>query len=178
MGFLQKLFCKNPDRKYLLSKGMRMGENCQIYSWTTIDHTYPHLIELGDNVMISTNVTILVHDASCNVVGGGTKVGKVTIGNNVFVGTGSIILCNVTIGDNVVIGAGSLVNRDLPENGVYVGRPARRLCSIEEYRQKIMTLRQERPDLSQLRPWDQWGNASDEDRQKMRQLLSDGCGFF
>lgn len=157
---------------------MSIGKNCNIYSWQTIDHTYPHLLTIGDDVTISTNVTILVHDASPNVVGGGTKLGRVAIGNNVFVGTGSTILCDVTIGDNVIVGAGSLVTCDLPANGVYVGRPAKRLCSIEEYREKIHALRQVRPDLSLIRPWDQWENAPEEDRQKMLELLADGCGFI
>lgn len=177
-GLVQRLFGRNQEQKELLSKGMRVGRNCSIYSWSTIDHIYPHLVCIGDDVTISTNVTILAHDASPNVVGGGTKLGRVTIGNNVFIGTGSIILCDVTIGDNVVIGAGSLVSRDLPGNGVYAGRPARMLCTIEQYREKITALRNDRPDLSRIRPWDQWEDAPEEDRQKMLELLADGCGFI
>lgn len=178
IGFLKKMLRRNIERKYLLSKGVQVGENCHIYSWETIDHTYPHLLRIGNNVTISTNVTILVHDSSPNVFGGGTKLGRVSIGNNVFIGTGSIVLCDVTIGDDVVVGAGSLVNRDLPAGGVYVGRPARRICSLEEYRRKILALRQQRPDVSRIRPWDQWEDAPEEDRKKMLDLLADGCGFI
>jgi maltose O-acetyltransferase len=129
-------------------------------------------------VTVSTNVTILAHDASTNVVGAGTKLGRVTIGNNVFIGTGTIILCNTHIGNNVVVGAGSIVTRDLPDDGVYAGSPARRVCSIEEYREKMHNLRNERPDLSQIRPWNQWADASEEDRQKMCDALVDGVGFI
>lgn len=175
---LHRLFRRQTEMEYLLSHGMTVGENCHIYSDGTIDHTYPHLISIGNNVTISTNVTLLVHDASTNVVGAGTKLGKVSIGDNVFIGTGTIVLCNTRIGNNVVVGAGSVVTHDLPDNGVYAGQPARRICSIEEYGEKIHTLRKKCPDLSKIRPWDQWADASDEDRQKMREVLADGVGFI
>jgi len=178
MKLLRKLLNRQTEMDYLLSRGMKVGNNCHIYSDATIDHTYPHLISIGDNVTISTNVTILAHDASTNVVQAGTKLGRVTIGNNVFIGTGSIILCDTRIGNNVVVGAGSLVTRDLPDNGVYAGSPARMICSIEEYREKMQKLRETRPDLSQIRPWNQWADASEEDRKKMCAALEDGVGFI
>ena len=95
-----------------------------------------------------------------------------------FVGTRAIILCGVTVGDNVVIGAGSVVTHDLPSNGVYAGVPAKRVCSIEEYREKYQTLRANRPDFSQIRPWNQWNNATEEEKQAMIDGLSDGIGFI
>ncbi len=49
----------------------------------------------------------------------------VHIGNNVWIGAGSIILPGVTIGDNTVIGAGSVVTKDIPANVVAVGNPCR-----------------------------------------------------
>lgn len=171
-------FFRQSEMDYLLSHGMKVGKNCHIYSDSTIDHIYPHLISIGNNVTISTNVTILTHDASTNIVGAGTKLGRVTIGNNVFVGTGSIILCNTQIGNNVVVGAGSVVTRDLADNGVYAGSPAKWLCSIEEYREKMHKLRDCSPDLSKIRPWDQWADALQEDRDKMVALLEHGVGFI
>lgn len=175
---LFKRFFRQSDIDYLCSHGLKVGENCHIYSASTIDHIYPHLIEIGNNVTVSTNVTILAHDASTNVVQSGTKLGKVSIGNNVFIGTGSIVLCNTRIGNNVIIGAGSIVTRDLPDNGVYAGAPAKRICSIESYRDRIHQLRTNRPDLSTIRPWNQWHNASVEDRQKMSDMLGDDIGFI
>ena len=73
MSILRKLLRKQTEMEYLLSHGMKVGKNCHIYSDATIDHTYPHLITIGDDVTISTNATILTHDASTNVVGGGDK---------------------------------------------------------------------------------------------------------
>ena len=177
MSFLRRFF-RQSEMEYLLAHGMKVGNNCHIYSDATIDHIYPHLITIGNDVTISTNVTILAHDASTNVVGAGTKLGCVTIGDNVFIGTGSIILCNTHIGSNVVVGAGSVVTRDLPDNGVYAGVPAKRVCSIEEYRDRMQKLKRERPDLSRIRPWDEWADASGKDRAAMRDALSDGVGFI
>ena len=56
--------------------------------------------------------------------------------NNVFVGSGTRILNNVRIGNNVIIGSYSLVNKDIPDNSVYAGIPARYICSFEEYEEK------------------------------------------
>jgi len=51
--------------------------------------------------------------------------GNCRIGKNVFIGTGAIILPKITIGKNVVIGAGSVVTKDIPDNCVAVGIPAK-----------------------------------------------------
>lgn len=162
----------------LLRKGLKIGKNTTINSGFSIDSAWPWLISIGDDVTISTNVTILSHDASTNIVCQQTKIGKVTIGSNVFIGTRSIILCGVTVGDNVVIGAGSVVTSDLPANGVYAGVPARKICSIDAYREKYEELRAERPDLSQIRPWNQWGDATEAEKQQMLDALADGIGFI
>ena len=130
-------FWRKSEKEYRLTRGMKAGKNCHIYSWDTIDGGHPYLITIGDNVTISSNVTILTHDASTNVVGCGTKIGKVTIGNNVFIGTRTIVLCNINIGNNVIVGAGSVVTHDLFDNGVYAGVPARYVSSVEDYKKKI-----------------------------------------
>ena len=70
-----------------------------------------------------------------------TKIGLVEIGNDVFIGSGSIILPNVRIGNNVVIGAGSVVSKDIPDDSLVLGNPARVVGKTSEYveknRQKI-----------------------------------------
>ena len=65
-----------------------------------------------------------------------TRVSNVTIGDNVFVGAGTIVLPGVSIGSNVVIGAGSVVSRDIPDKCVAVGNPARVVKSLDEYLNK------------------------------------------
>jgi maltose O-acetyltransferase len=54
----------------------------------------------------------------------------ITIGNNVWIGGGAIILPGVTVGENSVIGAGAVVTKDVPANVVAVGNPARVIRSI------------------------------------------------
>lgn len=73
MNWLRRVLGKQTEMEYLLAHGMKVGKNSQIYSDATIDHIYPHLITIGDDVIISTNVTILAHDASTNVVRGGRR---------------------------------------------------------------------------------------------------------
>ena len=62
--------------------------------------------------------------------------GKVKIGNNVYIGTNSLIMPGVTIGDNVLVAAGSVVTHSIPNNVVIGGNPAHVICSFEEYYDK------------------------------------------
>lgn len=117
----------------LVKQGMQVGKNFERLNNVLIDDSHAWLITIGDNVTLAPRVHILAHDASTKKFLGYTKIGNVTIGNNVFVGAESVILPNVTIGDNVVIGANSTVTSDIPNNVVAVGSPARVLCSLDEF---------------------------------------------
>ena len=75
-------------------------------------------------------VQLIAHDASMKRHLGYTLIGKITIGNKVFIGAGSIILPGATIGDNSVIAAGSVVTKDVPENVVVGGNPAKIIKGI------------------------------------------------
>lgn len=134
--------------QYLRSKGMRIGERVIIYAPTKthIDETRPWLIEIGNDVKISEGVTVLTHGFEWSVLKGVYgeilgSAGKVTIGNNVFIGAESTILKGVNIGDNVIIGAGSLVNKDIPDNCVAAGNPAKVIMSLSEYYSLLCFLR-------------------------------------
>ena len=61
----------------------------------------------------------------------------ITVGNNVYIGNNTIILPGVTIGNDVVIGAGAIVTRDIPDNSVAVGVPARVIKTADAYFEKI-----------------------------------------
>lgn len=175
---LQNRFSKQSEIQALIDKGMTVGENCAFFSTSTIDSLWPWLISFGNNVTVSTNVTILAHDASPNVVGLGTKLGKVRIGNNVFIGTGSIILCNTSIGDNVIIGAGSVVSGIVESNSVYYGVPAKKHCTLDEYKERVKEIKKDCPDLGRIHKWNEWGNASAEEKKHMSDLLGDRCSFI
>jgi maltose O-acetyltransferase len=80
----------------------------------------------------------LTHDASPQrFVGHGiNRIGRVVIGDNVFVGRQSIILPNVKIGNNVIVGAGSVVNKNIPDNVVAAGNPCRVISLIDDFVKK------------------------------------------
>ena len=59
-----------------------------------------------------------------------SKTAPVTIGNNVWIGGGAIILPGVTIGDNTTIGAGSVVTHNIPANTLAAGNPCRVIKDI------------------------------------------------
>jgi maltose O-acetyltransferase len=102
---------------------------------THFDPDWPFLIEIGDDVTI-TNSTLLTHDASTQPILGKSKIGHIRIGNNVFIGHGSLVLPNVNIGDNVIIGAGSIVTRDIPSNSIAVGNPCHVVGTYQDYVEK------------------------------------------
>ena len=117
----------------LISMGMTVGKNFKRLNGVILDPGHCWLIEIGDNVTMAPRVHILCHDASTKQFLGYTKIGRVTVGNNVFIGAESVVLPGVTIGDNVIIGANSTVTRDIPEGTVAVGSPARVICTLDEY---------------------------------------------
>ena len=126
MRLLKRIFRrKKTELQDLLDNGLVLGKNVRIYTEYAIDSEWPWLISIGDNTMISTNVKILAHDASTSFLGVGTKVAPVDIGKNVFIGSGTIVLCGVKIGDNSIVGAGSVVTKDIPANVVAVGNPCK-----------------------------------------------------
>jgi maltose O-acetyltransferase len=94
-------------------------------------------LEIGNHVTL-TYTMLLTHDASPQrFVGQGiNRIGRIVIGDNVFVGRQSIILPNVKIGNNVIIGAGSIVNKNIPDNVVAAGNPCRVISSINDYVKK------------------------------------------
>ncbi|WP_437672485.1 sugar O-acetyltransferase [Sorangium sp. So ce131] len=92
-------------------------------------------ITIGDDVQIGPNVQLLTptHPVEPEPRRNKWEAAKpITIGNNVWLGGGAIVLPGVTIGDNTVVGAGSVVTRDLPANVIAVGNPARVIRSLTD----------------------------------------------
>ena len=121
--------CKIGDNCFIgpfveIQKGVIIEKNCKIESHTFICE----LVSIGKNCFISHGV-MFINDKFENggPAGGNKSLWKETIiGENVSIGTNSTIL-PVKITDNVVIGAGSVVTKDILEQGVYAGNPARRI---------------------------------------------------
>lgn len=160
----------------LVSMGMTVGKNFKRLHGVILDPGHCWLIEIGDNVTIAPRVHILCHDASTKQHLGFTKIGRVTIGNNVFIGAESVVLPGVTIGDNVIIGANSTVTHDIPENSVAAGTPARVICSLEEYLAKERARMENSPCYGEEYTLRQ--NVSMEKRMEQKAALDGKIGYI
>lgn len=143
----EKEYYPNVYFDFLRSKGVKIGKNIRLMGSPrscVIDITRPSLVEIGDNVFINSNFRLFTHDYVTSVFKHLyhefiPSSGAVKIGNNVSFAQNCTVLKGVTIGDNCFIGAGSIVTKDVPANSVAVGAPAKVVCKIEDYfeRRKI-----------------------------------------
>lgn len=76
----------------LKRRGLVVGKNFDIMDGVVIDSSHCWHITIGNNVTLAPNVQIIAHDASTKKFINYTKIGKVEIGNNVFIGMSSIIM--------------------------------------------------------------------------------------
>lgn len=126
--------------KRLVKNGLMVGDCFQMEKGCNIDAVCPWLIKIGDNVTFATNVCVLAHDASTKKLTGYTRVGRVSVGDNVFVGYGSIILPGVSIGNDTVVGAGAVVTKDVPVGKIVAGVPAKIVGDVSELKAKAECL--------------------------------------
>lgn len=153
-----------------IKQGATIGTGFQLERNAFLDSSFPWLITIGNNVTLAPDSLILCHAGSTKKAIGYSKVGKVTIGNNVFVGAKSIILPNTTIGDDVVIGAGSVVHGNIPSGVVIAGTPAKVLGDIKSFTAKNNDRRSNGStfDISYTNS----GKVTEEKKQEMKRKLS------
>ena len=164
------------DLDQLKQDGFKYGENFDTQYGVIIDPGHCWLIEVGNNVTLAPRVHILAHDASMKKFLGYTKIAPVKIGNNVFIGAGSIILPGVTIGDNVIVGAGSVVTKDLASGNVYGGVPVSKLQSLSDYLEKIENEKKSKTFFDETFVI---GNITNERRKKMKKYyMKKGKGIL
>lgn len=102
-----------------------IGKGCRLGYWGGATVIHSHAV-IGDRCLIAQGVTI-----GRNF--GDTRVP--VIGNDVYIGAGSVVFGEITIGNNVIIGANSVVNKSVPDNCTVAGNPFRILKEnrVEKY---------------------------------------------
>ena len=118
-----------------------MGEN--VFYQPRFIPSDPKLIKIHNNVIITSGVTFVTHDIfdlGINYMNKDKQVPPlykpIEIMDNVFIGCNSTILGGIKIGNNVVIAAGSVVTKDVPDNSVVAGNPAKVIETFDEYLEK------------------------------------------
>ena len=166
---MQRFFRHETEADRYRREGVKIGEGSKLYS-VAIDGCFKHLITIGKNCII-THCTILAHDASTQGFLGYTKLARVIIGDNCYVGYQSIIRPGVHVGNNVIIGAGAVVTRDIPSNSVACGVPARVIGTYEDFVEKNRKLFEDSPELISNVLFSQ---KTEEQKQVQAELLADG----
>lgn len=125
-------------KKYL---EINIGRNVRIMGRPRFG-TEPYLIKIGNNVTITEGVTFLTHDGGVGLFRSEYKginvFGRIIVGNDVFIGANTTILPGVRIGNCVVIGAGSVVTKDVQDNVVVAGVPAKTIRAIDDYKENCI----------------------------------------
>ena len=129
---------------YLRNQGVKVGKGCFISPCHVVAQE-GYLIEIGDYVRIAQNTKFFTHggihtlqlkynDPTLDYFG------KIKIGNYVSIGEGTRIMPGVTIGDDVIVGSGSVVTKSVPSNFMVAGNPAKIIGKTDEFYRKIQTL--------------------------------------
>ena len=113
-----------------IQKNASIGRNVKVSSHTFVCEG----VEIEDDCFIGHNVSFINDKYPRATTEDGTpqseadwQVVPTRVMRGASIGTGATILCGITIGENAVVGAGSVVTRDVPDNAVVAGNPARLL---------------------------------------------------
>ena len=122
-----------------IQKNAKIGKYCKISSHTFICEG----VTIEDNVFVGHNVTFINDTYPRATNAGGKlqteedwKVEPTLIKKGASIGSGSTILSNVTIGEDAIVGAGSVVTKDVPDNSIVAGNPARILKYLSQGAQR------------------------------------------
>lgn len=159
----------------LQRKGLVLGKNVNIVGSFFFDPSHCFLISIGDNCTICPNVRLIAHDASTKLHLGYTKIGKIHIKENCFIGDSTIILPGVTVGPNAIVGAGALVVKDVEPGTVVAGNPARVISTLEDYLSTVRAIRGKKRVFSE----DYYLEKIDENkRNEILESIGDTIGFI
>lgn len=132
----------NADKrtKLIIKKNLFKSVGNNFFFQPRIIPDEPKLISFGNNVTVASGVTFVTHDVIDKVL---NKINydfnfhyncaPIEIGDNVFIGCNVTILPNVKIGNNVIIAAGSIITKDIPNNTIVGGNPAKVIGTFDKY---------------------------------------------
>ncbi len=142
-AFKNRLLILWSPYKYAQSIGVKLGKDVYFYGATPgMFGSEPWLITLGTNVHIVSGSKFITHDGGVLILRKDypnlelTK--PITVGNNVYFGMNSLILPGVKVGNNVIVAAGSIVSKDVENDSVVGGIPARKIKSTDDYLKKAL----------------------------------------
>lgn len=122
---------------YYRRGGVKIGQHCLICSDVLTRESC--LIEIGDETVISTDVSFVTHDNSAKLIFGnrGDLFGRIVIGSHCFIGERAIIMYGVSLGNNIIVASGSVVTKSFETPDIIIGgNPAKIIGSWENYKRK------------------------------------------
>ena len=124
MGIDCKFYAQDKSAKIFIGDNVSLNDN------VTINADNGGYISIGSDVMIGPGTIMRASNHNFGNISKpftkqGHKCGIIKIKDNVWLGANVIVVPDVLIGNNVVIGAGSVVTRDIPDNSLAVGSPAK-----------------------------------------------------
>lgn len=138
------------DKTFLANKGASISKDFRAgaYSYVGGHSSICPKVKIGNFTMIAHNVMILGGDHNYKTAGiptvfaGRDETRPTNIGDDVWIGAGSIIMAGVTIGDGAIIAAGSVVTKDVDSFCIYGGSPAKKIKErfTEEEKQKHIVM--------------------------------------
>lgn len=128
--------------KYARKVGVNFIDESRTHIYGHVNwSTEPWIITIGKDVYITDGVKFCTHDGGTLLYRSQIPDLEITkpiyVGDSVYIGNNVIILCGVHIGNNVVIGAGAVVTKDIPDNSVVAGVPAKVIKTSDQYLEKI-----------------------------------------
>ena len=104
---------------YIYIYGMNIHKSARISYGAKLDKTNPKGIHIGEESYVASGAIVFTHDF-CRAIHKDTHIGK-----RCFIGANAIIMCGVTIGDEVIVGSNAIVTKDVPDNCIVAGNPAK-----------------------------------------------------
>lgn len=148
MNWLMSLRIKLANGRKRVELYKKLGLNVDGGVDTTIGNRVsfgaePWLVTIGSHVRITEDVRFITHDGGLWVVRAmypeyakADMLKPIVVGDNVHIGINAVIMPGVHIGNNCIIGVGAVVTKDIPDNSIAVGVPARVIETVDEYVQK------------------------------------------